>query len=81
MKLTEVYLLGDRLGKLTTSAAVIGGFLIFVGVILLGVFALSFFKLFDPSLLVKESVLMILMWILLIVGILDITSGIILLKK
>ena len=73
--------MGDRLGRLTTSAAVIGGFLIFVGVILLGVFALSFFKLFDPSLLVKESLLMILMWILLIVGILDITSGIILLKK
>ena len=68
-------------GKLGKLAAVIGGFLIMVGMILLGVFALSIFNLFDPSFLIKEDVQLILMWILLVVGILDLASGIILLIK
>jgi len=70
-----------KLGKIAKISAVIGGFLIMTGLIMLGVFSLSFFKIFNPDILVKEDILVILMWILLFIGILDLVSGIILLKK
>ncbi|RLI36294.1 hypothetical protein DRO55_03835 [Candidatus Bathyarchaeota archaeon] len=60
-------------------SAAIGGFLIVVSMILLGVFALSLLNLFDPNLLMRDSIQCISMWILLIIGILDLLSGIILL--
>jgi len=52
-----------------------------VGMILLGVFALSIFNMLDPNFLVEEDVQTILMWVLLIVGFLDLASGLILLKR
>jgi len=74
------FTLGE-VGRLGKAAAVIGGFLIMVGMILLGVFALSIFNMLDPDFLVEEDVQTILMWVLLIVGFLDLASGFILLKR
>jgi len=63
------------------AAATIGGFLILMGMIMLGIFALALFKIIDPNLLVKEEIQTTLMWALLLVGILDLLSGIILLTR
>jgi len=63
------------------AAATIGGFLIFMGMIMLGIFALALFKIIDPNFLVKEEIQITLMLAFLLVGILDLLSGIILLTR
>lgn len=75
------FTLEEDVGRLGKAAAVIGGFLIMVGMILLGVFALSLFNMFDPRFFLEEDVQTVLMWVLLVVGLLDLASGFILLKR
>lgn len=65
----------DRTSKIAAS---IGGFLIMVGMILLGIFALALFKIIDPELLVDGNFATMFMLILTILGVFDLISGIIL---
>ncbi len=63
--------------RLSKLASALGGFLIFVGITLVGVFVLVFSKVVDLSLLEKEYRILLL-WVLLMIGVLDVVSGIIL---
>lgn len=58
-------------------AVALGGFLIFIGIIMIGVFALAFSGVVDVGVLRKEY-LMLSLWVLLVIGVLDVVSGIIL---
>lgn len=63
--------------RLSKVAVAIGGFLIFVGVTIVGVFALVFSGVVDVSISKKEYG-MLFLWVLLVIGVLDVVSGIIL---
>ena len=63
--------------RLSKVAVAMGGFLIFVGITMIGVFALVFSGVVDISVL-KEEYRMLLLWVLLVIGVLDVVSGIIL---
>lgn len=60
------------------AAVAIGGFIIMIGMILLGTFVLAFFGVLDTSLFLNEEGRVILVWVLLILGATDLISGIIL---
>ncbi|MGQ9460285.1 MAG: hypothetical protein ACUVRA_03520 [Candidatus Bathyarchaeaceae archaeon] len=64
----------NRLSKL---AVAVGGFLIFMGITIIGIFALVFSGVIDVSVLGKEY-RMLFLWVLLVIGVLDMVSGIIL---
>ncbi len=59
-------------------AIIIGGFLILAGMILLGIFALTILEIFNPEFLIERDFITVLMVILVVVGALDLISGIIL---
>jgi len=63
--------------RLSKAAVAIGGFLIFVGIMMIGVFALVFSGVVDVSAIRKEYQ-MLLLGVLLMIGVLDVVSGIIL---
>lgn len=63
--------------RLSKVAVAMGGFLIFVGITIIGVFALVFSGVVDINLLKKEY-RMLFLWVLLVIGVLDVVSGIIL---
>lgn len=63
--------------RLSKVAVAMGGFLIFVGITMIGVSALVFSGVVDVSVL-KEEYRMLLLWVLLVIGVLDVVSGIIL---
>jgi len=63
--------------RLSRTAVALGGFLIFVGITMIGVFALVFSGVVDASVLRKEYQTLFL-WVLLVIGVLDVVSGIIL---
>lgn len=63
--------------RLSKVAVALGGFLIFVGIIMIGVFASVFSGVVDLDLLRKEY-RMLFLWLLLVIGVLDVGSGIIL---
>jgi len=62
-------------------AVSLGGFLIFIGIIMVGVFAMVFFEFVDLSALENQECRMLSLWILLVVGVFDLLSGIILRRK
>jgi len=63
--------------RLSKVAVAMGGFLILVGITMIGVFALVFSGIVDISVLRKEYQ-MLFLWVLLVIGVLDVVSGIIL---
>ncbi|MCZ2809388.1 MAG: hypothetical protein O2V44_08545 [Candidatus Bathyarchaeota archaeon] len=63
--------------RLSKVAVALGGFLIFVGITMIGVFALVFSEVVDLTLLEKEY-RMLFLWVLLVIGVLDVVSGVIL---
>ena len=65
---------------LSRFAVALGGFLIFVGIILIGVFVLIFLGL-DVSILESEKYRMLFLWALLAIGLLDLVSGVILRRR
>jgi len=67
-----------RLGKV---AVAIGGFIIMVGMIMIGVFALAFFGIFDIGAFMNTEYLAVFMIVLLITGVLDLIAGIILSRE
>jgi len=63
--------------RLSKVAVAVGGFLIFMGITMIGVFVLVFSGVVDVSVLGKEY-RMLFLWMLLVIGVLDMVSGIIL---
>jgi hypothetical protein len=59
-------------------AVALGGFLIFVGIIVIGVFLISFFDMVDLSILETENLPLLL---LLAIGLADLVAGIILWRR
>jgi len=70
--------LSEHICKLSRLAAAIGGFLVMMGMILLGAVALNFLDIIDVTVFMNETYLLMFMLGLLTVGILDIVAGIIL---
>jgi hypothetical protein len=62
-------------------AVALGGFLIFIGMIMVGVFVMVFFGFVDISALENQEYRMISIWVLLLVAVFDLVSGIILRRK
>ena len=65
-----------RLGRMTVA---IGGFLIFAGVIMIGVFALGLLGVIDA--LESAGYRALALWALLIIGVLDLVSGVMLRRE
>jgi hypothetical protein len=65
----------DVVDKIST---IMGGFIIILGIILLGIFSLIYLNMFNPIFLLDETLQIIFIWILLILGLVDLISGIIL---
>lgn len=66
--------------KLGRIAAAIGGFLIMMGIVMIGVFVLVSFDVFDIETFLSSEYLILFMTALLIIGVLDLVSAIILLR-
>ena len=66
---------------LSRFAVALGGFLIFVGIMMIGVFVLVFFGFVDVGILESEKIRMLFLWVLLAIGLLDLVSGIILRRR
>jgi len=64
--------------KVGRLAVAIGGFLIMMGLILVGAIALTMLKIIDVSALVNETYLLLFMLALLSIGVLDVIAGILL---
>ena len=64
--------------RLSKVAAALGGLLIMAGMILIGIFALTFFNILDPSTFLNAGNLTLFMIGLIVIGVLDVVSGIIL---
>lgn len=62
-------------------AVALGGFLIFAGILMIGVFATVFFGFVEVSALENHEYHILSLWMLLVVGVLDLVSGIILRHK
>jgi len=62
-------------------AVALGGFLIFVGIIVLGLFVLGFFDMVDFSILESENFQSLSLGLLLAIGLVDLVAGIILWRK
>jgi hypothetical protein len=59
----------------------LGGFLIFMGIIMLGVVAMVFLGFVDVGTLENQEYRMLSLWVLFVIGALDMVSGIILRRK
>jgi len=70
--------LTERMRKLSRLAVTIGGFLIMIGMFLMGAIALTLLNIIDISALVNETYLLMFMLALLSVGVLDVIAGILL---
>jgi hypothetical protein len=62
-------------------AVALGGFLIFVGIIVVGVFLVSYFGMVDFSALESDSLQNLSLLLLLIIGLVDLVAGIILWRR
>jgi hypothetical protein len=59
----------------------LGGFLIFMGIIMVGVFVIVFLGHVDFSVLENQGYRKLSLWVLLMIGVFDLLSGIILRRK
>ncbi len=66
------------LNKFGRFSSALGGFLIFLGMVMIGIFALALFGFMDITIFGSENYRALLILILLVVSVLDIISGIIL---
>ncbi|MGD9130520.1 MAG: hypothetical protein PVH73_02975 [Candidatus Bathyarchaeota archaeon] len=62
-------------------AVALGGFLIFVGIIVVGVFLIGFFDIVDLSILETENLQNLALLLLLAIGLTDLVAGIILWRR
>jgi len=70
--------LTERMRKLSRLAVAVGGFLIMMGMILMGAIVLTLLNVIDISAFANETYLLMFMLALLSVGVLDMIAGIIL---
>jgi len=76
MRVDEMVL---QVTKLRSRVAVaLGGFLIFVGIIVVSIFLISFFGIVDLSILEAENLQNLSLLLLLVVGLVDLVAGIML---
>ena len=66
---------------LSRFAVALGGFLIFVGIMMIGAFVLTFFGFVDVSMLESDQIRMLSLGALLAIGVLDLVSGIIIRRR
>jgi hypothetical protein len=66
---------------LNRFAVALGGFLIFVGIMMTAMFVLVFFGFVDVSILENERYRILSLWALLAIGLLDLVSGVILRRR
>jgi hypothetical protein len=66
---------------LSRVAVALGGFLIFVGIMMIGVFVLTFFGFVDVSMFESDQIRMLSLGALLAIGVLDLVSGIIIRRR
>jgi len=66
---------------LSRFAVALGGFLIFAGIMMIGVFVLGFFRFIDVSMLESDQIRMLSLGALLAIGVLDLVSGIIIRRR
>jgi len=66
---------------LSRFAVALGGFLVFVGIMMMGVFLLVFFGFLDVGILESQKVRMLSLLALLTIGLLDLVSGFILRRR
>ena len=62
-------------------AVALGGFLIFVGIIVVGVFIISFLGVVDFSIIETENIQGIFLGLLLAIGLVDLVAGIVLWRR
>jgi len=62
-------------------AVALGGFLIFIGIIVIGVFMVSYLGVVDFSIIETESIQSLFLGLLLAVGLVDLVAGIILWRR
>jgi hypothetical protein len=62
-------------------AVALGGFLIFVGIMMIGILVLSFFGFVDVGMLEGERFRMLFLWAFLAIGLLDLVAGVILRRR
>ena len=67
-----------RLGVLRRIALAIGGFLIFLGLIIIGFFILAYLNVIDVNTLLNPEYRLLFILILLVLGVLDLVSAVIL---
>ena len=67
--------------RFTRFAVALGGFLIFVGIIVIAVFLISFLGVVDFSIIETESIQSLFLGLLLAVGLVDLVAGIILWRR
>jgi len=65
----------------TRFAVALGGFLIFVGIIIIGVFIIGFLEVVDFSIIETENIQNLFLILLLAIGFVDLAAGIILWKR
>ncbi len=69
------------LKRLAKAASALGGFLIFTGILLIGIFILVLFNVIDIGLIANPDYLTLFIWALLIISVLDLVAGLILLRR
>ena len=67
--------------KIGIAAAAFGGFLIMIGIVMIGIFALVFFNILDITIFMDPQFRTLFILVLLTIGICDLVSGIILALK
>ena len=67
--------------KIVIAAAAFGGFLIMIGIVMIGIFALVFFNILDITIFMGPQFRTLFILALLAIGICDLVSGIILALK
>ena len=66
-----------RLGRV---AAAVGGFLILVGIVMIGILVLAIFSVVDDNVLTSPEYQKLFVWVLIAIGALDLVGGIMLLR-
>jgi len=66
---------------LSRVAVALGGFLIFVGIMMIGIFVLVFFSVVNPSMFESDQIRMLSLGAMLAIGVLDLVSGIIIRRR
>ena len=62
-------------------AVALGGFLIFVGIIIIAVFVISYLGIVDFSIVEIENLQNLSLWMLMVIGLLDLVAGVILWRR